>query len=69
MLELAQSLLCKDVQFHQEVMVMKRLMLALVMVAIAGAGAACNTVRGMGQDVERAGEKTQDAAENVQKRM
>lgn len=40
----------------------------LLLLVMAGAGA-CNTVRGIGQDVERAGEKTQDAAENVRRRM
>jgi len=29
----------------------------------------CNTVRGAGQDIERAGEKTQDAANSVKRRM
>jgi len=29
----------------------------------------CNTIHGMGQDVERAGEKTQDAADAVKKAM
>ena len=30
---------------------------------------ACNTVHGMGQDIERGGEKTQDAADAVKRRM
>jgi len=30
---------------------------------------ACNTVHGLGQDVERAGEKTQDAANAVKKKV
>jgi entericidin B len=29
----------------------------------------CNTVRGAGQDIERGGEKTQDAADAVKRRM
>jgi entericidin B len=29
----------------------------------------CNTIRGMGRDIERGGEKTQDAAESVQRRL
>lgn len=29
----------------------------------------CNTVHGMGQDIERGGEKTQDAADAVKRRM
>jgi predicted small secreted protein len=30
---------------------------------------ACNAVHGMGQDIERGGEKTQDAADAVKRRM
>lgn len=30
---------------------------------------ACNTVEGMGKDVERGGEKVQDAAESTKKKM
>ncbi|HET9219342.1 MAG TPA: entericidin A/B family lipoprotein [Terriglobia bacterium] len=48
---------------------MQRVIFAFLMLAILSAGAACNTVRGMGQDVERAGEKTQDAAESVRRRL
>jgi len=33
------------------------------------ASVGCNTVRGAGQDIERGGEKTQDAAEAVRRRM
>jgi predicted small secreted protein len=29
----------------------------------------CNTVKGMGRDIERGGEKTQDAAESVRRRL
>jgi len=29
----------------------------------------CNTVHGLGQDIERGGEKTQDAADAVKRRM
>ena len=29
----------------------------------------CNTVQGMGRDIERGGEKTQDAAESVKRRL
>ena len=48
---------------------MRRTIFAIMMLMILTASAACNTVRGVGQDVERAGEKTQDAAENVRRRM
>ncbi len=29
----------------------------------------CNTVHGMGQDIQRAGEKTEDAADSVKRHM
>ena len=29
----------------------------------------CNTVEGLGRDIERGGEKTQDAAESVKRRL
>ena len=48
---------------------MHRMVLAILMLGARGLGAACNTVRGIGQDVERAGEKTQDAAESVRRRL
>jgi len=41
----------------------------LLMLFLVGTNVACNTVHGFGQDVERAGEKTQDAADNVKKKM
>ncbi len=42
--------------------------LAMV-VAMAVAMAGCNTMRGFGRDVERGGERVQDAATNVQNKM
>jgi predicted small secreted protein len=30
---------------------------------------ACNTVKGLGRDIERGGEATQDAAESVRRRL
>jgi predicted small secreted protein len=48
---------------------MRRIIFALLMLTLVGTSMACNTVRGVGQDVERAGEKTQDAAEAVKRRM
>jgi predicted small secreted protein len=30
---------------------------------------ACNTVRGLGRDIERGGEATQDAADSVRRRL
>ena len=48
---------------------MQRILLAFLMMAVVSATLSCNTVRGVGKDVERAGEKTQDAAESVRRRM
>ena len=48
---------------------MRRIIFALLMLGILGTSAACNTVHGLGQDVERAGEKTQDAADSVKRRL
>jgi predicted small secreted protein len=44
------------------------LLLACSLASILGS-IGCNTVRGVGQDIERGGEKTQDAAEAVRRRM
>jgi predicted small secreted protein len=41
----------------------------LMMLMLLGTNVACNTVQGFGQDVERAGEKTQDAANAVKKKL
>jgi len=43
----------------------------LLACSLAGilASVGCNTVRGAGQDIERGGEKTQDAADAVKRRM
>jgi predicted small secreted protein len=49
---------------------MRSIIFAIVMLALLGMNVvACNTVHGIGQDVERAGEKTQDAADNVKKKL
>jgi predicted small secreted protein len=44
------------------------LLLACSLAAILGSFA-CNTVHGLGQDIERGGEKTQDAADRVKRRL
>jgi entericidin B len=43
----------------------------IIAVSLAGllGSFACNTVHGLGQDIERGGEKTQDAADSVKKRL
>jgi predicted small secreted protein len=43
---------------------MKKLIAVLGVVMFASSLAACNTFAGMGKDVERGGEKVQDAATN-----
>ena len=40
---------------------------AVLLLAIALAG--CNTMKGFGKDVERGGERVQDAAQSTQNRM
>jgi entericidin B len=41
---------------------MKKLILMLVLAATAVSFTACNTMKGAGKDVERGGEKLQDAS-------
>ena len=48
---------------------MRSIIFGIVMLLLVGMNVACNTVHGVGQDVERAGEKTQDAADAVKKKM
>lgn len=47
---------------------MKKTISILFLLALSLGSTACNTFRGMGQDVERGGEKVQDAATNAQNR-
>ena len=48
---------------------MRPMILATLMLILLGTNGACNTVHGFGQDVEGAGEKTQDAADAVKKKL
>lgn len=48
---------------------MKNLSTFFGLVAVSVALIGCNTVKGVGQDVERGGEKVQDVARDVQKKM
>lgn len=41
----------------------------LMLLGMLGTMAGCNTIQGMGKDVERGGEATQDAAKDVQRKM
>jgi predicted small secreted protein len=49
----------------------KRFSALLILASLASvlATLGCNTIHGMGRDVERAGEKTQDAADSVKRRL
>ena len=48
---------------------MRSIIFAIVMLTLVGMNVACNTVHGFGQDVERAGEKTQNAADRAKRKM
>lgn len=46
-----------------------KLLAALVLIGLVGAVTGCNTVEGIGKDIERGGEATQDTARDVKRRM
>ncbi len=46
-----------------------KLMAALLLAGVLGSISGCNTVEGMGKDMERAGEATRDTAQDVKKKM
>lgn len=48
---------------------MKKILAICSLALFCGSLTACNTVAGVGKDVERGGEHVQDAAKNVQKKM
>jgi entericidin B len=54
---------------HTENTMLKKIMVIAAMFGMFGAISACNTVAGMGKDVQTGGEKVQDAAQDVQKKM
>lgn len=47
---------------------MKKISLFLSAILLGVSLSACNTVKGFGQDVEKGGEKVQDAAQKTQNR-
>lgn len=47
---------------------MKKLISVMSILMLAAGLSACNTFKGMGKDVERGGEKVQDAATDAQRR-
>jgi predicted small secreted protein len=48
---------------------MNKIIFVALLLLLSGTNIACNTVHGLGQDVERAGEKTQDAADAVKRKL
>jgi entericidin B len=46
-----------------------RKLLALYLLLAIGALAGCNTMQGMGKDIERGGEKLQDSSKETRERM
>ncbi|WP_407646208.1 entericidin A/B family lipoprotein [Glaciimonas soli] len=48
---------------------MKKLFAIAAVIGMLGALSACNTVNGMGKDVQSGGQKVQDAAQDVQQKM
>ena len=47
----------------------QRLFATLMLLGMLGTMVGCNTIQGMGKDIERGGEATQDAAKDVQRKM
>ncbi|WP_395827760.1 entericidin A/B family lipoprotein [Collimonas sp.] len=47
----------------------KKVIVIAAMFGMFGALSACNTFAGMGKDVQTGGEKVQDAAQDLQKKM
>ena len=48
---------------------MKRKVALILVLAACALVSACNTIEGMGKDVERGGEKVQQTAKDVQKKL
>jgi predicted small secreted protein len=48
---------------------LKKVFLALFLACSLAGSFACNTVHGLGRDIERGGEKTEDAADAVKRRL
>jgi len=47
----------------------KRILSALILLGMLGATAGCNTIEGVGKDIERGGEATQQTAKDEKKSM
>jgi predicted small secreted protein len=62
--------MCQKIKSENRRYTMRQIIFAtLMMLVLLGMNVACNTVHGLGQDVERAGEKTQEAADAVKKKL
>jgi predicted small secreted protein len=48
---------------------MKNIFMLMALFGILRAATGCNTFHGIGKDIERAGQKTQEAADAVKKKM
>ena len=48
---------------------MRPIIFPILMLVLLATNVACNTVHSFGQDIERAGEKTQDAANAVKRKL
>ncbi len=47
----------------------KTILAAFVLLGVLGSIAGCNTVSGLGKDIERAGEATSDTARDIGRRL
>lgn len=47
----------------------QKILAIMMLLGTLGTIAGCNTVEGMGKDIERGGEATQDVAKDVQRKM
>ena len=47
----------------------KTILAILALIGVIGATAGCNTLEGMGKDIERAGEATSDTARDVARKF
>jgi predicted small secreted protein len=47
----------------------KKIVISVALIGILCSASGCNTFHGLGKDIERAGEKTQEAADAVRKKM
>jgi predicted small secreted protein len=58
-----------SVAFRMGIIMIKTIFAILVLIGVAGTFAGCNTVDGMGKDLERAGDATSDTARDVGRKM